>query len=87
MSFRARIAVGSAAAVALSIVAASILVYVIARDQLRAPVDAALRDREAEILTQPSGSSRLPTERSSSHCDRSSARRAATCSSYGPTAT
>jgi two-component system, OmpR family, sensor histidine kinase MprB len=53
VSFRARIAVGSAAAVALSIVAASILVYVIARDQLRAPVDAALRDREAEILTQP----------------------------------
>jgi two-component system sensor histidine kinase MprB len=53
VSFRARIAVGSAAAVALSIVAASVLVYVIARDQLRAPVDAALRDREAEILTQP----------------------------------
>ena len=53
MSFRARIAVGSAAAVALSIVAASILVYVIARDQLRAPVDAALRDRAAEISVQP----------------------------------
>jgi two-component system, OmpR family, sensor histidine kinase MprB len=52
MSFRARIAVGSAAAVALSIVAASILVYVIARDQLRAPVDAALRDRQAELLVQ-----------------------------------
>ena len=53
MSFRARIAVGSAAAVALSIVAASILVYVIAREQLRAPVDAALRDRAAEISVQP----------------------------------
>jgi two-component system sensor histidine kinase MprB len=52
VSFRARIAVGSAAAVALSIVAASILVYVIARDQLRAPVDAALRDRAAEISVQ-----------------------------------
>jgi two-component system sensor histidine kinase MprB len=53
MSFRARIAVGSAAAVALSIVAASVLVYVIAREQLRAPVDAALRDRAAEISVQP----------------------------------
>ena len=53
MSFRARIAVGSAAAVALSIVAASILVYVIARDQLLAPVDATLRDRAAEISVQP----------------------------------
>jgi two-component system, OmpR family, sensor histidine kinase MprB len=52
VSFRARIAVGSAAAVALSIVAASILVYVIARDQLRAPVDAALRDRQGELLVQ-----------------------------------
>jgi two-component system, OmpR family, sensor histidine kinase MprB len=52
MSFRARIAVGSAAAVALSVVAASILVYVIARDQLRAPVDAALHDRAAEISLQ-----------------------------------
>jgi two-component system sensor histidine kinase MprB len=53
VSFRARIAVGSAAAVALSIVVASILVYVIAREQLRAPVDAALRDRSAEISVQP----------------------------------
>jgi two-component system, OmpR family, sensor histidine kinase MprB len=53
MSFRARIAVGSAAAVALSIVVASILVYYIAREQLRAPVDAALRDRAAEISVQP----------------------------------
>jgi len=52
VSFRARIAVGSAAAVALSIVAASVLVYVIAREQLRAPVDAALRDRAAEISVQ-----------------------------------
>jgi two-component system sensor histidine kinase MprB len=54
VSFRARIAVGSAAAVALSIVAASILVYVIARQQLRSPVDAALRDRAGEIQAQPS---------------------------------
>jgi two-component system sensor histidine kinase MprB len=52
VSFRARIAVGSAAAVALAVIVASILVYVIARQQLRAPVDAALRDRAAEISTQ-----------------------------------
>src|SRR5262245_35557484 len=52
MSFRARIAVGSAAAVALSIVVASVLVYYVAREQLRAPVDAALRDRAAEISVQ-----------------------------------
>ena len=53
MSFRARIAVGSAAAVALSIVVASVVVYVIARQQLRAPVDAALRDRAFEIQVEP----------------------------------
>jgi two-component system sensor histidine kinase MprB len=52
VSFRARIAVGSAAAVALAVIVASILVYVIAREQLRAPVDAALRDRAAEISVQ-----------------------------------
>ena len=55
MSFRARIAVGSAAAVALSIVAASVLVYLIAREQLRAPVDEALESRAAEISLQPLG--------------------------------
>jgi two-component system sensor histidine kinase MprB len=60
VSFRARIAVGSAAAVALSIVVASILVYVIARQQLRAPVDAALRDRAAEISVQPLGVVKTP---------------------------
>ena len=53
MSFRARIAVASAAAVALSIVAASVLVYVIAREQLRAPVDEALEARAAELLQRP----------------------------------
>lgn len=55
MSFRARIAVGSAAAVALSVVAASVLVYLIAREQLRAPVDEALSSRAAEISLQPLG--------------------------------
>jgi two-component system, OmpR family, sensor histidine kinase MprB len=55
MSFRARIAVGSAAAVALSIVAASVLVYLIAREQLRAPVDEALESRAGEISLRPLG--------------------------------
>jgi two-component system, OmpR family, sensor histidine kinase MprB len=55
VSFRARIAVGSAAAVALSVVAASVLVYVIAREQLRAPVDDALETYAADILHQPLG--------------------------------
>ena len=60
MSFRARIAVGSAAAVALSIVAASVLVYLIAREQLRAPVDEALESRAAEISLQPLGVFKSP---------------------------
>jgi len=50
MSFRARIAVASAAAVALAVVLASGIVYVVARDQLRAPIDEALERRSAEIL-------------------------------------
>ncbi len=55
MSFRARIAVSAAVAVALSIVLASMLVYVVARGQLRAPVDEALEQRAAEISRQPLG--------------------------------
>jgi two-component system, OmpR family, sensor histidine kinase MprB len=55
VSFRARIAVGSAAAVALSVVAASIAVYLIAREQLRAPVDEALEARAAQIAVQRLG--------------------------------
>ena len=55
MSFRARIAVGSAAAVALSVVAASVAVYLIAREQLRAPVDEALEARAEQIAVQGLG--------------------------------
>jgi two-component system, OmpR family, sensor histidine kinase MprB len=55
MSFRARIAISAAAAVALTVVAASILLYLVARDQLRAPVDEALEARAAEILSQQLG--------------------------------
>ena len=55
MSFRARIAVGSAAAVALAVVAASVAVYLIAREQLRKPVDDALEARAAQIAVQRLG--------------------------------
>jgi two-component system sensor histidine kinase MprB len=55
MSFRARIAVGSAAAVALAVVVASVLVYVVAGRQLRAPIDDALRAQAAELSRHPIG--------------------------------
>ena len=55
MTFRARIAVSAAAAVALTVVVASILLYLVAREQLRAPVDEALEARAAEISRQPLG--------------------------------
>ena len=55
MTFRARIAVSAAAAVAITIVAASFLLYFVAREQLRAPVDEALETRAAQISLQPLG--------------------------------
>lgn len=55
MSFRARIAVGSAAAVALAVVVASVLVYVVAGRQLRAPIDDALRAQAADLARRPIG--------------------------------
>ncbi len=55
MSFRARIAVSAAAAVALTVALASVLVYVVAREQVRAPVDDALEQRAAEISRHPLG--------------------------------
>jgi two-component system sensor histidine kinase MprB len=53
MSFRTRLALVASAAVALAVVLASVVVYVVVRDQLRAPVDAALKDRAAEISRFP----------------------------------
>jgi two-component system sensor histidine kinase MprB len=53
MSFRARLALVAAAAVALAVVLASVVVYVVVRNQLRGTVDAALRDRAAEISRTP----------------------------------
>jgi two-component system sensor histidine kinase MprB len=55
MTFKARIAISAAAAVALTVVGASILLYLIAREQLRAPVDEALEARAAQISLQPLG--------------------------------
>jgi two-component system sensor histidine kinase MprB len=60
VSFRARIAVASAVAVALAVVVASALVYVIAREELRAPVDEALERRAAEIAARPLGIATAP---------------------------
>jgi two-component system sensor histidine kinase MprB len=53
LSFRARIAVASAAGVALAVILASALVYVVARDQLRAPVDEALERRALALSLNP----------------------------------
>jgi two-component system, OmpR family, sensor histidine kinase MprB len=53
MSFRARLALVATAAVALAIVLASVVVYVVVRDQLRGTVDNALKDRAAELSRFP----------------------------------
>ena len=53
MSFRARIAIASATAVALSIVAASVIVFFVIRSQLRAPIDDALAARADRIQHSP----------------------------------
>jgi two-component system, OmpR family, sensor histidine kinase MprB len=49
MSFRLRLTLVAAAAVALAVVLASAVVYVVVRDQLRNEVDNSLRDRAGEI--------------------------------------
>src|SRR4051794_18972207 len=51
MSFRARLALVAAAAVALAIVAASFVVYFVVKDQLRSPIDDSLR-RSAQHIQQ-----------------------------------
>jgi two-component system, OmpR family, sensor histidine kinase MprB len=53
MSFRARLALVATAAVALAVVLASVVVYVVVRNQLRGTVDDALKDRAAEISRFP----------------------------------
>ncbi|HEY6149476.1 MAG TPA: HAMP domain-containing sensor histidine kinase [Gaiellaceae bacterium] len=53
MSFKARLALVAAAAVALAVIAASAVVYVVVRDQLRGQVDSTLRARWAQIRQSP----------------------------------
>ena len=53
MSFRARLAMVAAAAVALAIVAASFAVYFVVKDQLRGPIDSSLRHSALAIQNTP----------------------------------
>jgi len=55
VTFRARIAVASAVAVALAVVLSSVVVYVVAGRQLRAPIDDALRAQAADLSRHPIG--------------------------------
>jgi len=53
VSFRARLALGSAAAVAVAIVVASIAVYFIVRSELRSEIDNSLRSQAVQIPKLP----------------------------------
>ena len=53
MTFRTRIAISAAAAVAVTVVVASIVLYLVAREQLRAPVDDALEAKAVAVSHQP----------------------------------
>src|SRR5712691_2352522 len=53
MSFRARLALVAAAAVALAVVAASFVIYFVVRDQLRGTVDDSLRTTAATLARTP----------------------------------
>jgi len=53
MSFRARLALVAAAAVALAILTASFVIYFVVRDQLRATVDDSLQTTAGQLLTSP----------------------------------
>jgi two-component system sensor histidine kinase MprB len=55
MSFRARIAIAAAGAVALAVIVASGVLYVVARGQLRAPINDALERRAETIAHGPLG--------------------------------
>ena len=50
MSFRTRLALAAAGAVALAVVIASVVVFVVVREQLLGQVDNALRTRSQELL-------------------------------------
>lgn len=53
MSFRARVAIGAAAAVALAVVLASVVVFFVVSGQLRAEIDDTLEERAHEIFRIP----------------------------------
>jgi two-component system sensor histidine kinase MprB len=53
MSFRARIALVAAAAVALAIIVASIVVYFVVRGQLLSSLDDSLRERAGSVVSDP----------------------------------
>jgi two-component system, OmpR family, sensor histidine kinase MprB len=53
MSFRARLALVAAAAVALAVLTASLVVYFVVRDQLRSTVDDSLKTTAAQIRSSP----------------------------------
>jgi len=55
MSFRARLTLVAATAVALAVVLSSAVVYVVVREQLRDQVDSALEDRAVQIQDVPFG--------------------------------
>ena len=53
MSFRARIAIAAAGAVAFAVIVASAVAYVVVREELRAPVVDALQRRADELRSHP----------------------------------
>src|SRR5262249_55962981 len=53
MSFRARLALVAAAAVALAVVVASFVIYFVVRDQLRATIDDSLRTTASQLANTP----------------------------------
>ena len=53
LSFRARITLAAASAVAIAVIVASAVAYVLVQDQLRSEVDTSLRERVQEILSRP----------------------------------
>ena len=53
MSFRARLALVAAAAVALAVLTASLVIYFVVRDQLRSTVDDSLKTNAAQVLGSP----------------------------------
>jgi two-component system, OmpR family, sensor histidine kinase MprB len=52
MSFRARLTLVAAAAVALAVIMASAVIFVVVRDQLRSELDEGLKDRAAALISR-----------------------------------